>query len=409
MYIRRQMEELFLETSSCFKAVLLTGPRQVGKTSMLKHLQDTTGVRTYVSMDDDAQRRIAREDPSLFFQMFKPPMIIDEVQKAPELFEQIKLICDESEGNGLFWLTGSQQFGLLKNVSETLTGRIAILNLYGLSADERYGLVSDEDIDFSFGFLSSYCGTRPSVEVTDLYDRIWNGGYPAVVNMSPRMRKVYYDSYIDTYLMRDVLEDAGVKDVYKFKKFLTACAAISSNLVNYATLADVASISKPTAKSWLGILESLGIVFLLNVYSNNLLTSAIKTPKLYFWDTGLCAYLCGWENPQTICFGASSGAFLENYVISELIKGCIYRGSQSKFYYYRDKAGREIDLVIERNQMITPIEIKRTASPNKAMASSFSSLKVVPPYSMGNGAIICSQSKVLMLSENLLSVPVSVV
>lgn len=336
-------------------------------------------------------------------------MIIDEVQKAPELFEQIKLICDESESNGLFWLTGSQQFGLLRNVSETLTGRIAILNLYGLSADERFGLVSDKDIDFSFDFLSPYCEARPSVEVADLYDRVWKGEYPAVVNMSSRMRKVYYDSNIDTYLMRDVLEGSGVKDVYKFKKFLTACAAISSNLVNYATLADVASISQPTAKSWLGILESLGIIFLLGVYSNNLLTSAIKTPKLYFWDTGLCAYLCGWENPQTLCFGASSGAFLENYVISELIKGCVYRGSQSKFYYYRDKAGREIDLVIERNQTIIPIEIKRTASPNKAMASSFSSLKVVPPCSMGNGAIICSQSKVLMLSENLLSVPVSVV
>ena len=223
---------------------------------MLKHLQSRTGTRTYVSMDDDAQRWIAREDPALFFQMFKPPMIIDEVQKAPELFEQIKLICDESEGNGLFWLTGSQKFGLLKNASETLTGRVAALNLYGLSSDERTGLISDKDIGFSFDALSSYCGARPSVDVVELYERIWRGGYPAVVNMSPRMRKVYYDSYIDTYLMRDVLEDAGVKDVFKFKKFLTACAAIDSNLVNYAALADAASVSQPTAKSWLGVLES---------------------------------------------------------------------------------------------------------------------------------------------------------
>ena len=409
MYIERQLEKLFLETSASFKAVLLTGPRQAGKTSMLKHLQKTTGARTYVSMDDDTQRRIAKEDPTLFFQMFKPPIIIDEVQKAPELFEQIKLICDESDTTGLFWLTGSQKFGLLKKASETLTGRVAILNLYGLSSDEKNSLISDNDIDFSYDSLLAYCNKRPAVDITETYERIFKGGYPAVLDMTSRMRKIYYDSYIDTYLMRDILEDTGIKDVYKFKKFLTACASINSNLVNYATLADAASISQPTAKTWLGILEALGIIFLLDVYSNNLLTSTIKTPKLYFWDTGLCAYLCGWDNAQTLCNGASSGAFLENYVISELIKGCVYRGSQSKFYYYRDKTGKEIDLIIEKNQTITPIEIKRTASPNKSMASSFSSIKVISPYSKGTGAIICSQNKVLMLSQDILSVPLAVI
>ncbi len=190
---------------------------------------------------------------------------------------------------------------------------------------------------------------------------------------------------------------------------MTSCAAINSNLVNYATLAETANISQPTAKTWLGILESLGIVFLLDVYSNNLLTSVIKTPKLYFWDTGLCSYLCGWESPQTLCNGASSGAFLENYVISELIKGSLYRGSQAKFYYYRDKAGREIDLVLERNQTITPLEIKRTASPNKSMANSFSALKINSPFVKSMGAVICLQPKVLILSEDLLSVPVGVI
>jgi len=409
MYIERQIEKLFLETSDCFKAVLLTGPRQVGKTSMLKHLQKKSGARTYVSMDDDTQRRIAKEDPALFFQMFKPPIIIDEVQKAPELFEQIKLICDKSDSTGLFWLTGSQKFGLLKNACETLTGRVAILNLYGLSSDEKYSLISEQDIDFSFDTLTAYCDKRPTVDITEIYERIFNGGYPATINLSPRMRKIYYDSYIDTYLMRDIIEDTGIKDIYKFKKFLSACASINSNLVNYATLADASSISQPTAKTWLGVLESLGIIFLLDVYSNNLLTSTIKAPKLYFWDTGLCSYLCGWENPTTLCNGASSGAFLESYVISELLKGCIYRGSQAKFYYYRDKSGKEVDIIIEKNQTITPIEIKRTASPNKSMASSFSSIKVISPYIKGTGAIICSQSNVLMLSQELLSVPLSVV
>ncbi len=409
MYIKRQLEELFLETSECFKCVLLTGPRQAGKTFMLKHLQKETGSRTYVTMDDDSIRKIAKEDPSLFFQMYKPPILIDEVQKAPELFNEIKKICDESDTSGLFWLTGSQKFGLIRFVSETMTGRVAILNLYPLTSDEICGSFSNEDIPFSYDELSLYCANRPTVDITDIYKRIWTGGYPGSLNMSPRTKKIFYDSYIDTYLMRDIIEDSGIKDVYRFRKFITACASITGNLVNYATLADTTGISQPTAKTWLGILESLGIVFLLDVYSNSLLKSIIKTPKLYFWDTGLSAYLCGWENPTTLCNGAANGAFLENYVISEIIKSSIYRGSSEKFFYYRDKSGKEIDLVIVRNQQIIPVEIKRTASPEKRMASSFSQLKVVTPYTKGTGILICSYPKVLKLSEDLISIPLSAI
>ncbi len=359
-------------------------------------------------MDDDALRKIAREDPALFFQMYKPPILIDEAQKAPELFNEIKRICDESVTPGLFWLTGSQKFGLVKNVSETLTGRVAILNLYPLSTDEKRRQISASDIPFySFDELTSFCEKRSSVDIDEVYRDIWEGGYPGSLNLSPRMKKIFYDSYIETYLMRDVIEDSGIRDIYRFRKFLTACASITSNLVNYATLADVAGISQPTAKMWLGVLESLGIVFHLDVYSNSLMKSIIKTPKLYFWDTGLCAYLYGWDNDRVLCNGASSGAFLENYVISEIMKGSLYRGSRQQFFYYRDRRGREIDLVIVRNQSVIPIEIKRTAAPEKKMASSFSLLKVVPPYSLAPGAIMCSEKRVLKLADDLFSVPFS--
>lgn len=194
-------------------------------------------------MDDDALRKIAREDPALFFQMYKPPILIDEAQKAPELFNEIKRICDESVTPGLFWLTGSQKFGLVKNVSETLTGRVAILNLYPLSTDEKRRQISASDIPFySFDELTSFCEKRSSVDIDEVYRDIWEGGYPSALNLSPRMKKIFYDSYIDTYLMRDVIEDSGIRDIYRFRKFLTACASITSNIVNYAILADAAGI-----------------------------------------------------------------------------------------------------------------------------------------------------------------------
>lgn len=403
-YVHRQIESLFAEASDFFKVVLLTGPRQVGKTYMLKHMMSDN--RTYVSLDDDSLRSIAQKDPALFFQMYKPPVLIDEVQKAPQLFNEIKRICDNTEEKGLFWLTGSQKFKLLQNVSETLSGRIGILNLYGFSTKEILGINNTKPIEFNYEYFSDCRLDERIQSVSQVYERIFNGSYPQAVNVSKRMRPVFYDSYIDTYLMRDVMEDTGITDIFRFKQFIRACASMTGNLVNYANIANEIGISQPTVKSWLGILCNLGIVFLLEPYSKNQINSIIRTPKLYFWDTGLAAYLCGWKDSETLCLGPVSGAFFENYVISEIMKYHIFSGIQADFYYYRDKNGNEIDFVIERDNIITPIEIKKTASPNPAMAKSFHLLKVKEPSIMGNGVIVCNQNKVLLLKENLISVPV---
>lgn len=405
-YIKRHMEELFLEASDFFKAVLLTGPRQVGKTYMLMHLKQNN--RTYVSLDDDVVCNIAKTDPALFFQMYKPPILIDEVQKAPQLFNQIKIICDQTDEKGLFWLTGSQKYKLLKNASETLTGRIGILNLYGFSTSEVLNNVQTiTEIDYEH-FSEKQLDSRIQ-NVNQIYERIFQGGYPQVISATPRMRKAYYDSYLDTYLMRDVMEDTGITDIAKFKLFIRACASMVGNLVNYANLSNQIGISQPTAKTWLGILQSLGIVFLLEPFSNNNLNSLIRTPKLYFWDSGFAAYLCGWQDSNTLSLGPSSGAFFENYVISEIQKSRIFNGSQSTFSYYRDKNGNEIDLILQENQTVTPIEIKRTASPEASMAKAFHLLKVNEPLELGTGVIICNQPKVLKLADNLISIPAGLV
>lgn len=404
-YISRQLESLFLDATTAFKAVLVTGSRQVGKSTMLKHLAEGTN-RTYVSLDNDSDRSLAKSDPALFFQMYKPPMIIDEVQKAPELFNTIKRICDESEENGLFWITGSEQFKLIKNISETLSGRLGILHLYGFTTRELKGL-KNNTITVNIDALRERASATN--DIVELYERIWKGSYPGVQDIKDSMRTVFYDSYIDTYLMRDVLEDTGVTDWWKFHKFIVACAAINGNLLNYATLADSADISQPTAKSWIGILEALGVVFLLPPFSNNRLKALVKTPKLYFWDTGLCAHLCRWQTADTLMNGASSGSFLETYVITELIKSHRNCGGQVDFSFYRDRQGREVDLVVKKGQEVTLIEVKRTASPDKSMAKNFSAVKVNPPEVLGPGAIFCSVDKVRLLAENLLAVPIGLI
>ena len=322
-YIIREIERKFLKMSDFFKAVLVTGARQVGKTTMLKHLAEGTN-RTYVSLDNAMVRELAKTDPVLFFQTYKPPILIDEVQKAPELFEQIKIICDESEEKGLIWLTGSQQYKMMEKVRETLAGRIGILELYSLSQREKKGLIFEEELDFSLATLQARQRKVEKNNVAKVFQHIWEGGMPQVLGVDEEMRNEYYNSYIDTYLMRDVTEAGGITDSVKFRKFLSGCAALVSEQVNYATLAESAEISAPTAKEWLKILQGLHIVYLLEPYSNNELKRLSKTPKLYFCDTGLCAYLSMWLTPNTLMNGAASGHYYENYVVMELVKNYAY-------------------------------------------------------------------------------------
>jgi predicted AAA+ superfamily ATPase len=356
--------------SSFFKAILVTGARQVGKTTMLKHLAEGQN-RTYVTLDNHMARNLAQQDPVLFFQTYKPPLIIDEVQYAPELFSQIKIICDESDETGLFWLTGSQQYEMMKNVRESLAGRICILSLYSLSMSEKDNLLFEDDLDFSLSCLKSRQEKTQRNDVNKVFEHIWRGGMPQVLHADSEQRLEYYNAYVNTYLMRDVAEMGGVTDTLRFGKSLTACAALIARQVNYKTPPESSEISQPPAKEWLRLLESLGIVYLLHPYSNNMLKRLTKTPKLYFCDSGLCAHLSMWLTSQTLMTGAASGHFFENYVITELLKAYAYSGAKVNFTYYRDSNDKEIDLLVEKNNRIHPLEIKKSANPDRREIKKF--------------------------------------
>lgn len=385
-YITRELERKFLRLNDFFKVILVTGARQVGKTTMLKHLASEN--RTYVTLDNSMARELAKTDPVLFFQTYKPPVLIDEVQKAPELFEQIKVICDGSDEKGLIWLTGSEQFEMMRNVRETLAGRIGILELYSLSEREKSGVIFEDELDFSLEALRKRQQLLPKNDVIRVFESIWEGGMPQVQGVDGELRQEYFNSYIDTYLMWDVTEAGGITDSVKFRRFLFGCASLVSEQVNYKTLAESADIAPSTAKQWLSVLEGLHIVYLLEPYSNNALKRLSKTPKLYFCDTGLCSYLSMWLTPDTLRNGAASGHFYENYVVMELVKNYAYAKSKANLTYYRDANSKEIDVFVEENNVIHPLEIKKSASPDRREVKKYSVLDKAS-LTRGLGGIIC--------------------
>lgn len=406
-YIERTLERKFLKMSSFFKAVLITGARQVGKTTILKHLAEGQK-RTYVSMDNTMARTLAKSDPVLFFQTYKPPIIIDEIQKAPELFEQIKIMCDESEERGLFWLTGSQQYNMMKNVRETLAGRIGILELYSLSKNEVDGIRFPNEMDFSLACLQQRQACTGKNDVVDVFEHIWRGGMPDAIYADAEQRQEYYNSYIETYLMRDVSEEGGITDSVRFRKFLNACAALVAEQVNYKTLAEAAEISQPTAKEWLRLLQGLGIIYLLQPFANNELKRLAKTPKLYFCDTGLCAYLSMWLTRDTLMNGAASGHYFENYVIIELVKNFSYSSVKANLTYYRDSNAKEIDVMVEENGLIHPLEIKKSANPDRREIKKY---EIIDKTNLerGNGGIICMCEEVIPIDGKNCFIPCNLI
>ena len=350
-YIPRAMESKFLKMQSFFKAVLVTGARQVGKTTMLTHLSEGEN-RTYVTLDNLMVRYLAKTDPVLFFQTYKPPIHIDEIQYAPELFAQIKIMCDESEETGRFWMTGSQNYAVTKNIQESLAGRLGVLELHSLSRNEIDGITFEETLDFSLPRLLERQQKAPGMDLVRIFEYIWHGGMPQVQNAGAEERAAYYESYVDSCLMKDVTQVGGITDALKFRKFITACSALVSKLVNYKTLAEASGISQPTAKEWLLLLEGLGIVYLLKPYENQALKRVSKTPKLYFYDTGLCAYLSSWLTHDTLRKGAAGSRFFECYVISEMIKNYGSAEFKTRLSHYRDAKAKEIDLFVEMNNVI---------------------------------------------------------
>lgn len=406
-YIHRELERKFLKMNSHFKAVLVTGARQVGKTTMLRHLAEGTD-RTYVTLDNAAVRRLAKSDPVLFFQTYKPPILIDEIQKAPELFEQIKIMCDESDERGRFWITGSQQYQMMKEVRESLSGRIGILTLYSLSQREKAGVDLDKDLDFSLDALLERQTHFKKNDIIDVFEHIWIGGMPDIQKVDSEIRDNYFNSYIETYLMRDAAEVGGITDTVKFSAFLSACAALVAQQVNYATLAEASEISEPTAKRWLNVLQGLGIIYLLKPYENNELKRLVKTPKLYFCDTSLCAYLSMWLSPETLRQGAASGRYYENYVVMELVKNYAYSKNKVNICYYRDDKAKEIDVFIEENDMIHPLEIKKSANPDTREVKKYS---VIDKASLnrGYGGIICMCEEVIPIDRENCFIPSNII
>jgi predicted AAA+ superfamily ATPase len=393
--------------SGFFKAVLVTGARQVGKTTMLRHLAEGQS-RTYVTLDNLMARTLAQSDPVLFFQTYKPPILIDEVQYAPELFGQIKILCDESDETGLFWLTGSQQYSMMKNVRETLAGRVGILTLYSLSQTEKAGYTFDSALDFSLAGLQSRKAVAPKNDAKVVFRHIWQGGMPQVMNADDEQRQEYYHSYVGTYLMRDVADFGGVTDTARFGKFLTSCAALLSAQVNYKTLADAADISQPTAKEWLHLLEGMGILYLLRPYYSNALKRLAKAPKLYFCDCGLAAFLSLWLTPETLMNGAASGHFFENYVVTELLRNYAYAQAKANLTYYRDSNAKEIDVFVEENNVIHPLEIKKSANPDSREVRKFDVLNKAS-VDIGNGGIVCMCEDVIPIDAKNCFIPCNLI
>ena len=405
-YIKRSMEDVFLRLNKEYSAILVTGPRQVGKTTMLQKLMaEENRDREYISLDDFNHRELAKTDPAMFFQLHQPPLFIDEVQYAPELLHYIKMQVDRDQRPGDFWLTASQLFKLMDGVQETLAGRVALLHLSPLSQQEIYPHYPPTVFSPDLAVLSAKQKMIPPVDSLEVYQRIFRGCMPALISGRYSDQSHYYSDYISTYLERDVKHVSGAIDSLRFIRFIRAAAARAGQIVNYMSIADDCGIAQVTAKSWMEILEKLGIVFFLYPYSNNVLKRTIKTPKLFFYDTGLVCYLTRWSSPETAMEGAMSGALLENFAISEILKSYQNMGKEPYLYYYRDKDMKEIDLLIEGDGKLWPMEIKKTATPDRKLTRVFQVIDK-SPLQLGTGAVLCMTDQLSAFDQNNLIIPV---
>ena len=414
-YIKRALESNIRKASKTYKATLLTGARQVGKSTLLKHLFQ----KEYkcVSLDDPFLEEQAKTDGNMFLTLNPPPVIVDEVQHAPELFRFIKMRCDESDAKGMFFLSGSQPFQLMKKVSDSLSGRIHIVELNTLSLREIRHDAFNERFLPTMDYVTARSKTASSPE--NIWEIIHRGGYPALQDKEVEW-SAYYADYVKTYLERDVRKLTAVQDLNDFRRFMVAVAARTGQMVNYANIADEISKDQTTVKAWMSILEASGIIYLLEAYTPSVLKRAIKTPKVYFRDTGLAAYLTRWLTPETLANGAMSGPFFETYVISEILKSYANRGIDYRYcvsyYRGRDKLKKkkngdtvevesEIDLIIEENGILYPIEIKESTAVSADETAAFTVLDKVNDKKRGTGAIICACPQPGMLRENILQIP----
>lgn len=370
MYINRMIEKAVRKTAESFPVIIITGARQVGKSTVLQILKEHN--MNYVTLDDLEARSLALKDPKYFLEQHPYPLFIDEIQYAPNLLPYIKMIVDKErfenlmqnrKTSSLFWLTGSQQFQVMKNVSESLAGRIGILNLYSLSLSEISGepssLFSPKINDLRAKTIDRHYNTK------DIFLRIFDGGMPELI-LKNADRNSFFSSYINTYIERDVKQILNVGKTIEFYNFMQYIAVRTAQELNYSTIAKEVGVDSKTIKNWISVLESSGIIYLLQPYSLNLSNRIIKSPKLYFMDTGLCSYLAKYPNPETLEVGALSGAIFETFVVSEIIKNFTSHGLDPRMYlyYYRDKDQKEVDLIYTEGNQLYPIEIKKGVSPS---------------------------------------------
>ena len=411
---KRTIEETILTVSKSWPILLVTGPRQIGKSSVLNMLKEED--RKYVSLDDLVARDLAINDPKAFIQKYAPPVIIDEIQYAPNLFPYIKIWVDEHrsahqiKGNksadpaGAFWLTGSQKFNLMKGVQESLAGRVAIIDMLGFSHQEAIGKPQN-----SKPFWPDEIDMHKKVQkrnVMDVYKDIWTGSFPELIVNPGVGRDKFFSSYMQTYIERDVKDYQGATNELKFYKFVRAVAVRTGNLINYEDLARDCEIDRRTAQKWLDTLQASGLVYLLSPYFANITKRIIKTPKVYFLDTGLACFLANIDTPEALEASYLNGAMLETYVLIEMLKGFWHNGEDTRnLYFYRDKEQKEIDFILEKNMTLYPIEVKKTTSPNGGDIANLDIIETLKKKA-GMGAIVCLNDKILPLpKKNALIVP----
>ena len=410
MYARTLLKSI-RDISDSFPVVLLTGPRQVGKTTLLELCakEGSGPSRAHVTLDDMDARALAQSDPVLFLQTWPAPVIIDEIQYAPQLFGAIKIIVDRDKRNGQFWLTGSQKFHLMRGISESLAGRVAIIDLLGLSQAELDGraALSTPFLPTAEWLAEARAAAKGRAKpLMAVFRQIWLGAYPRLNAQGAKVRDVFYRSYIQTYIQRDVQDVLKISDQMTFSRFLTAVAARTGQLLNYANLARDADVDNKTAKAWLSVLEASGLVFLLQPYHTNLTKRLVKTPKLYFLDTGLAAYLTKWPDAASLEAGSMSGAMLETWVVSELIKSYWHNGREANLFFYRDTDQQEVDLLIESGDTLYPVEIKKTASPSQHVGRQFGVLDKLGK-TIGQAAVLCFVERDVPLSNRVTAIPVA--
>ena len=403
-YISRTLEQKITELSKEYSCLLLIGPRQVGKTTMLEHLM-TDSDRTKVTLDDIDERRLAKTDPALFLEVHPAPLLIDEVQYAPELFSYIKIRVDNGALPGSYWLTGSQSFRLMSLAQESLAGRTAILHMPALSQSELFGSGRTSPLSLDLNALQERKTMLSPASPVEIYKRIWEGGMPGYRSGKFTDRDVFYSSYIQSYIDRDVTDMLPGVDKLLYADFIRAAACRVGQMLNIHDIASDVGVSDDTAKRWLQILEKSEVAFFLRPYSNNLLKRTVKTPKLYFFDTGLVAYLTRYSSPEILMNGAINGAILENYTVAEIVKTYHNSAKECFLHYYRDKDSREIDLVFESDGELHPLEIKKTVNPGTELTGAF---KILDKASVprGTGAILCLRNDLSAISRQAYIVPI---